>query len=198
MSRIVIETEGGKRMRIRKLAAVIGALALVTVIGATLAGVALAQTDTPPAQATPTTPQLGYWGRGFGFGGGSIATFDEIAKALNLTPTQLFEELHSGKTLSEIAEAQGVDLQKVQDTIKASQVQAMKDAIAQAVEDGKMTQEQADWLLEGLDKGYMPMGRGHFGFGRKGGHLDRGGMRGFGHWGPAPGEIPTPSSGTSS
>ncbi len=71
-----------------------------------------------------------------------MENFDAIAKALNLTPTQLFEQLHSGKTLDEIAEAQGVDLAKVQEAANATRVQAMKDAIAQAVKDGKMTQDR--------------------------------------------------------
>ena len=86
--------------------------------------------------------------------------FDAMAKALNLTPTQLFEALHSGKTLDEIAKTQGVDLAKVQEAANAARVQAMKDKIAQAVKDGKMTQEQADWLLQGLEKGYTGKGRG--------------------------------------
>ncbi len=103
--------------------------------------------------------------------------FDAMAKALNLTPTQLFEEMHSGKTLDEIARAQGVDLAKVQEAASAARVQAMKEKIAQAVKDGKMTQEQANWLLQGLEKGYVGKGRGdEFGFGR--GPMGRSGMRG--------------------
>jgi hypothetical protein len=31
----------------------------------------------------------------------------------------------------------------------------MRAEIAQAVEDGTLTQEKADWLLEGLDKGFL-------------------------------------------
>ena len=91
---------------------------------------------------------------------GSWDNFDAMAKALNLTPTQLFEAIHNGKTLDEIAKTQGVDLAKVQEAANAARVQAMKDKIAQAVKDGKMTQEQADWLLQGLEKGYTDQGRG--------------------------------------
>ncbi len=150
----------------QKLALVMGVLALVTILGVVSVGAAFAQTDTPPAQATPTTPgqpDAGKPGRGFGLGfgfrGGDAATFDAVAKALNLTPTQLFEQLHSGKTLSEIATAQGVDLSAVQAAVNASQVQAMKDKIAQAVKDGTITQEQADWLLQGMEKGYFQGGQ---------------------------------------
>ncbi len=49
--------------------------------------------------------------------------FDATAKALNLTPTQLFEAIHSGKTLDEIAKTQGVDLAKVQEAANAARVQ---------------------------------------------------------------------------
>jgi hypothetical protein len=36
-------------------------------------------------------------------GQGGWAVFDAAAKALGLTPEQLFTELHSGKTLSDVA-----------------------------------------------------------------------------------------------
>lgn len=185
----------------KKLAAVVGALALIALIGVVAAGAAFAQTDTPtPApDAAPTKP---FDERGMGWGSGCAGTgswdnFDAMAKALNLTPTQLFEQLHSGKTLDEIAKAQGVDLAKVQEAANAAQVQAMKDKIAQAVKDGKITQEQADWLLQGLEKGYMGKGRGfEFGFGH-GGPMGRGGMRGQGNRGAAPTPA-APAAGTSS
>jgi len=184
----------------KKLAAAMGALALIAVIGVVAVGAAFAQADTPtPAPNTaPVTPFGGCgMGRGFGLGGaGSWDNFDAMAKALNLTPTQLFEELHSGKTLDAIAKAQGVDLAKIQEATNAARIQAMKDAIAQAVKDGKMTQEQADWLLQGLAKGYTGKGRG-FEFGLGHGPMGRGGMRGHGGRGTAP--IPaTPAPGTSS
>ena len=52
---------------------------------------------------------------------------------------------------------------------------AMRTTIEQAVTDGKLSRERADWMLEGLDNGYM----GGHGFG---GCRGRGGFRGhFGH-----------------
>jgi hypothetical protein len=174
----------------------VGALALTAVIGLLAVNMVFAQSDTPSAQATPTPPCGGVWGKGFGFWGGGLWTdFDAVAKALNLTPTQLFEQLHSGKTLTEIAQAQGVDLAKVQEAANASRIQAMKDAIAQAVKDGKMTQAQADWLLQGLEQGFLPRGRG-FGFGPMMHRGMRGGMRGF--WGGVPSAPAAPAPGTSS
>ena len=192
-------------MTVKKLAAVVGALALIAVIGVVAAGAAFAQTaaPTPVPNATPAQPfgERGM-GRGFGlegFGGpGSWANFDAMAQALNLTPTQLFEALHSGKTLDEIAKTQGVDLAKVQEAAKTARTQAMKEKIAQAVKDGKLTQEQANWLLQGLENGYMGKGRGgEFGFGR--GPMGRGGMRGHGHGNEGGAPAPTaPAPGSSS
>jgi hypothetical protein len=184
-------------MKMRRLLAVVGTLGLVTILVLAVAGTALAQSTTPPAQTTPGAPALkfGFGFRGFGFSGGSTASFDAVAKALNLTPTQLFEQLHSGKTLAEIATAQGVDLQKVQEALQAQQTQAMKDAIAQAVKDGKITQAQADWLLQGVEKGYLGKGRGFmFDFGH--GKGMRGGMM-FKFGGKAPSSAPVaPMQGT--
>jgi hypothetical protein len=114
---------------------------------------------------------LGGWDRGFGFGfgpGKSWATFDAVAEALGLTPEELFTELHSGKTLDEIATAKGVDLQKVQDAAQAAQLAERKAEIEQAVKEGTITQEQADWMLQGIDQGWMPMGRGGHGHGMGG------------------------------
>ncbi|MCX7670205.1 MAG: hypothetical protein N2439_09050 [Anaerolineae bacterium] len=140
-------------------------LGLVLVL---LAGsVAWAQTPTPPAKG-------GAFGKGWGgmpfpffkpFGDWQV--FDAVAQALKLTPTQLFEQLHSGKTLEEIAKAQGVDMQAVQDAIKAVQTAQAKTAIQKAQESGKITKEQAEWMLKGLENGWwgrmkpmMPRWRG--------------------------------------
>jgi hypothetical protein len=173
----------------KRLAAVVGVVAMIAVVGVLLVGTAFAQSGTPGAQATPTTPKdhaFGF-GKGLGFmGGGSMADFDAMAKALNLTPTELFEQLHGGKTLAEIAQAKGVDLTKIQEAANATRIQAMKDRIAQSVTDGKMTQAQADWMLQGLEKGYTGKGMGGF---RGGPMMGRGGMHGFG--GQAPSQKPS-------
>jgi len=104
--------------------------------------------------------------------------------------------LHAGKGLAEIAEEQGIELEAVHDAINAARGEAMRDAIGQAVENGRISEEQADWLLEGLEQGFFPMGRSFsFGHGMKGG-FGRG-MRGhFGSFAPrsAPSVAPSSSS----
>ena len=177
----------------KKRLVLLGSLALIVVLAASLAGAAFVFADEPTP--TPEAP-FGCRGRGFGSRGGSWTMFDTAAEALGLTPEEFFAELHDGKTLAEIAEEKGVELEAVYDAMNADRVEAMRDAIQQAVEDERITQDQADWLLEGLEQGFFPMGRGFgFGHGMRGG-FGRGMRGGFGGLAPqrAPSTSTTPSS----
>jgi hypothetical protein len=109
---------------------------------------------------------MGGFGRGgFGWaGGGPWTMFDTAAETLGLTPEELFAELRAGKSPAEIAEERGVEIETVYDAVSAARSEVMQQAIEQAVEDGRLGQEQADWLLKGLEQGLFPMGRG-FGHG---------------------------------
>jgi ribosomal protein S20 len=104
-----------------------------------------------------------------GFKGCPPGNHEWLAEQLGMTVDELQAELEAGKTIAELAEEKGVDLE-------AAQIEAMKERIQQAVEDGTISQKQADWMLEGLEQGFLP-GRRGFGFGGRGGHL--GGFRGF-------------------
>lgn len=115
-------------------------------------------------------------GRGLGLEGLQVA-----AEALGMSTDELITALRSGQTLEEIATAAGVELQDVQDAIQAARADDMRERIQQALDDGTITQEHADWLLEGLEKGFIG-GPGGFGFGGKRGP-------GFG-----PALEPTPSA----
>jgi hypothetical protein len=86
------------------------------------------------------------------------------AKALGITSDDLSTQLKSGKTLANLAAAKGVTLQVVQDAIQAARKAELTAQISQAVTDGRLTQDKADWILEGLNKGYLD-GPGGFGFG---------------------------------
>ena len=160
-------------MRKKTLVLLSGAT-LVALLLTGLVGVSAVFADepTPEAEAPFAGRRGGHGCGGFGRGmmggfGGQWTTFDTMADALGLTPVELFTELHSGKTLEEVAEAQGVEMETIQDALQAAHEAAMRERIEQAVEDGTMSQEQADWMLEGLENGYGPMGRG-FGHGRGG------------------------------
>jgi hypothetical protein len=136
---------------VNKFLKVAGIATLVAVVGmVAVAGFALAQ--------GPTDQPQGWAGPGPGFGlmdGRDWSAFDAAAEALGLTPDQLFSELHSGKSLSDVATEQGVDLQTVQDALNAARQAAQQQAIEQAVTDGQISRQQADWMLQGLQNGWL-------------------------------------------
>jgi len=66
-----------------------------------------------------------------------------IAEALGISVEELQAARSEGKTLSDLAEEQGVDL----DVIRNKKKKALEEAVQQAVEGGLVTQEQAEDLL---------------------------------------------------
>jgi hypothetical protein len=149
--------------------------------------------------ATPTAPQAHMeMGRGGMMCG--QAGLDATAKALKLTTTELQAQLWGGQTLSGLADKAGVKLADVQSAVQTACQQAQIDAINQAVKDGTMTQAKADWLIEGITKGYIG-GEGGFGIGGFGmgkGGFEMGGRGGHGGFGAPKGTAPqgtTPNSG---
>ncbi len=68
---------------------------------------------------------------------------EALADALGMTPEALDEALQGGKSLFEIAKEQGVYMADVE----AQLDEALAERIEQAVEEGTLTQEQADRLL---------------------------------------------------
>jgi len=149
------------------IGALVIALLAVGVYGATTV---YADDSTPPGPSGERGPG----GPGGPRGGHSLdgAALDAVANVLDMSREDLSAALEDGKTLQELADAAGVDMQDVKDAISAVRADSMRERIAQAVEDGTMTQEKADWLLDGLDKGFLDGGR-DFGIGF-GGHFDKG------------------------
>ena len=154
-----------------------------------IGGVLVALLVTVVAGATNVFAQepASTWMHGRGPGGGrglGLTGLQVAAEALDMTTDELITELQSGKTLEEIAEEAGMDYADVQAAIQEAHATAMRDRIQQALDDGTITQEHADWLREGLEKGFVGRGNG-FGFG---------GMHGHG-FGPGQQAQPTQSSG---
>ena len=113
-------------------------------------------------------------GRGPGDGRGlGLVELQVAAEALDMTTDELITALQSGKTLEQVAEDAGVDLQDVQDAIRAAHETELRARIGPAVSDGTMTQEKADWLLEGLEKGFLDGPGFGFGFGPHGPRPDQ-------------------------
>ena len=92
--------------------------------------------------------------RGFG----SSSGLEAAADALGMTVDELTLQMWGGRTLADLAEREGVELETVQNAIEAARQEAMREAIQQAVKDGRLTEEQAEWLLRGIEQGYTPMG----------------------------------------
>lgn len=70
------------------------------------------------------------------------------ADALDMTPAELRTQLRSGKTLKEIATAEGVNY----DTLTSAIVAAVKTDLDAAVKAGKITQARADRILDRLER----------------------------------------------
>jgi hypothetical protein len=153
----------------------LGMVIAVVVLG--VAGLVYAQTQTPP---DPAYGMMGggfggMMGRGFGgmmggyrsddYGPGSYGPMhpymiNAFAEALGLTAEELEERLETGETMWQIAEAQGFN----QEEFAALWTEAHTAALEQAVADGLITQEQADWMIEHMAQrqaaGFGP-GSGH-------------------------------------
>ncbi|HSL59035.1 MAG TPA: hypothetical protein VK866_14415 [Acidimicrobiales bacterium] len=121
------------------------ALAGTSILGIGIAG---AQTDdTAPSDPTPsdTTPSdTGPSDRAPGFRDGRHAHrgagIQEAAALLDMEPRDLLAALRDGATLAELAEAEGVSV----DDLIAAMLTRPQERLAEAVEDGVLTQEEAD------------------------------------------------------
>jgi hypothetical protein len=93
--------------------------------------------------------------RGWMMGPGGMHTqvLTDLAKALNLSLTDLQSQLQSGKTLDQIAQAQGVSQAQLETALEAS----VKDNLTKAVTAGTITQAQADQMLSYMSGNYARM-----------------------------------------
>jgi hypothetical protein len=87
------------------------------------------------------------------------AGLDAAAEALGMTPEDLSAEFRIGKTVTQVAVEKGLDPVVVQQTVKSTTTAGPRAAIQQAVADGQLTQDNADWLLHGLEKDYWGAGQ---------------------------------------
>jgi len=118
-------------------------------------------------------------GHGFGFGPGPVS--EAAAEALGMTEEELRDALREGTTLAEIAEAEGVEVQKVIDALVADASERLDERVA----DGDLTREQADERLAKLTERITEMVQEGWRHAR-GGHGPGSGHHGpgFGHEGP--------------
>lgn len=143
---------------------------MAAVLALAVAVPALATTDDPVA----TAPGTGYCGGDGGYGrgpvmGAGVRGIDAAAEALGMDVADLAAERQAGKSLAEIAASKGIST----DTLVAEMLKARKAALDEAMAAGRITREQADYMLEHMSDSIAD-------------HIDdtevgpRGGGRGFG------------------
>ncbi len=94
---------------------------------------------------------FGFGGRGFGLRGahfGVPALTDAILESTDLTVEDVAEGLRSGSTLAELIAAAGGDVEAVVDAT----VQQITAEVEAAVENGRLTQEEADERIAALEE----------------------------------------------
>ena len=140
---------------------------IVAVVGVFLAGAALAQDPTAtPAPATPAAPSPSNKD-GNSPRLGPAAAYEALSKLLGMTPQEINDARKAGKTLSDLGKDKGVTDQQLVDALVGNH----KTYLDQAVKDGKLTQKQADWLLQAAQTmaqlqltNPLAPGRGRMGF----------------------------------
>ena len=83
------------------------------------------------------------------------AALEAVAGVLKMDPEDVTAALKEGKTLQDLANGAGVDMQEIKGALDAVREDVIRERINQALENETITQEHADWLLEGLDKGFL-------------------------------------------
>jgi len=162
-----------KRLSVGVLVAVLLALGVL--------GAASAQEPTPPTDGVCPYGEVcgGHGMGGYGRGGfGYRGTMPNIlADALGMTLEELYVALADGQTIAEVAAAQDVSLDDLVEMLVAPRIEQLKQAVA----DGYLTQEQADWMIEMMST-QMAWRLENFGLGY-GGYGHHGGYGGFGRGG---------------
>ena len=125
----------------------IAAISLTVVVLATGFGTVAFAADEPTV--VPGTCAGEGMGGGFkgAFGGNSAV----ITEVLGLTHEELYELRLEGKTLAEIAAAQGVS----EDALVSAMLEQRQEVLQAAVEEGRLTQEQAEFMLQNMEQNIL-------------------------------------------
>ncbi len=123
-------------------------LLVLSLVGVTAIGVAYAESDPPRPH-------------------------ELLADLLGLTPEELHEQFQDGKSLEDLAENAGIDLEELKDTLESAREDIFKTKIQEALDNGDLSEDHANWLSEGLKNGFLG-GEGRLGgFGPKGHMFDQ-------------------------
>jgi uncharacterized protein (DUF433 family) len=131
------------------------AIALVAsglVAGLVLGSLGIATAVTPSEGAAPQESDAPTWcpepmwraGKAIGAAGGRLV--DVVSDLTGLAADDVAEKRHAGESFADIAESEGVSASDVVDEA----LSIRKELLAEKVEDGTITQEQADEMLENM------------------------------------------------
>jgi hypothetical protein len=107
---------------------------------------------------------------------GHLVSLEVVADAIGIDVDDLATALRGGSTIAEVADANGVEAQAVIDALVAAGNERIDDAVA----DGRVSEEQAQTLRDGLTDRVEALVNGDFSDGR------RFGRHGFQHSGGVP------------
>ncbi|MFM1651735.1 hypothetical protein ACI7RC_06495 [Brevibacillus sp. B_LB10_24] len=135
-----------------KVGLVLGAMATVLSVGSAYAATpsVVTNSDQSAKQDNLNKIKLGVFKTHNGQGnvkyvkGASLTENEQLLSLLKLDAEELKAQLKDGKSLAQIAEAQGV----AEDDVISLLTKQHEEQLAKAVEDGKLTQEQADKMKE--------------------------------------------------
>jgi hypothetical protein len=145
---------------------IITALVGITVLALGVGSLAFAQSETPTpfSNSGYGRGMMGGWG-GYegmhsGWTNGDAGPYHDLmvetfAQSLGLSVDQIQSRLESGESIWQIAASEGVSAEEFRDMMQ----QARETMLDQAVQDGNLTQEQADamgsgWHMGGFGPGY--------------------------------------------
>jgi polyhydroxyalkanoate synthesis regulator phasin len=141
-------TLGGVAVAVPVLADTPGETSVVDRIKEALAGL-VDDGSITQEQADEVATTLSESGLGRGHHGPDRLGLETAAEALGMTEDELRTALEpDGTSLADVAEGEGVEVGTLVDAL----VEAQQERIAQAVEDGRLTQEQADERLADLEE----------------------------------------------
>lgn len=123
---------------------------------------------------------------------GRHVALEGVTDLLGIDAAELRELLADGQTLAEIGEANGVSV----DDLVAALVSEVEERLASAVEDGDLTQEEADEKLADATERATDMVNGEFERPERDGFRGRGGPGGFGPGGDAPADDADETTGS--
>lgn len=176
-----------------KKISIITSILLVVIVSLGVAGFTYAQTQDPPEPASPGFGSMMPWGRNslhsnmgnrpgiYGRYSQEVSTFEEgpmhgtmlrvFSEYLGISEDELETSLTEGKTIWQIASEQGLTIEQFIEKMQ----EARSLALGEAIENGIITQEQAQYMQQHREElqnnGFGPgtgncAGLGHWGKGR--------------------------------